>query len=59
MDIGQTDNRVIPPAIPLAGADGRVVRNRPLGPKLEVVGTDQARGLPGPAQHMECPKQGD
>jgi hypothetical protein len=38
---------------------GRDVRDQALGPKLEVVGVDQARILPGPLQHMEQPGQAD
>jgi hypothetical protein len=59
MDVGPNDHLVFPPAIPLARADVRDVRNWGLGPKLEVVGADQARDLPGPPQHMEHLEQGD
>jgi hypothetical protein len=57
--ISTYDHPVFPPAIPLARADGRVVHDRPLGPKLEVVGIDKARALPGQSQHMEHLEQGD
>jgi hypothetical protein len=42
VDVSMYDHLVFSPAIPLAGADGHVVRNQALGPKLEVVGADQA-----------------
>jgi hypothetical protein len=59
MDVGPYDHTVFPLVIPLVGADGRHLRDWPLGPKLEVVGIDQARALPGPPQHMEHPEQRD
>jgi hypothetical protein len=42
MDVGLYDHPVISPAVPLAGADGRDVRDWALGLKLEVVGINQA-----------------
>jgi hypothetical protein len=59
MDIGLCNHLVFPPAIPLARADGRDVRDRPLGSDLEVVGAHQARSLPGPPYHAEHQEQGD
>jgi hypothetical protein len=53
MDIGSYDHLVFSPAVPPIRADGHDVHDRALGPKMEVVGANQARALPGPPQHME------
>jgi hypothetical protein len=45
VDVGLYDHLVFSPVVPLARVDGRHVRNWALGPKLEVVGTDQAQAL--------------
>jgi hypothetical protein len=42
MDVGSYNHPVFSQVIPLAGVDGRNVHDRALGPKLEVVGIDQA-----------------
>jgi hypothetical protein len=59
VDVGSYDHPVFTPAVPLAGVDGHDVLDQALGPKLEVVGTDQAPALPGPPQHVEQPEQVD
>jgi hypothetical protein len=56
VDISSYDHLVFS-LIPLAGDDGRDVHDQALGPKLEVVGVDQARALPGPPQHVELSEQ--
>jgi hypothetical protein len=42
MDVGSNDHPVFSPAIPLARADGHDVHDWAIGPKLEVVGVEQA-----------------
>jgi hypothetical protein len=59
VDVGPYNHSVFPLVILLVGANGRDVRDRPLGPDLKVVGIDQAGALPGPPEHVEHPEQGD
>jgi hypothetical protein len=59
VDVGPYDHPVFSSVIPLARAIGLDVRDRALGPKLELVGIDQARALLGPPQHVELPEQAD
>jgi hypothetical protein len=40
MDVDSYDYPILSPVVPLAGVDGHYVRDRELGPKLEVVDTN-------------------
>jgi hypothetical protein len=59
VDVSSNNHLVFTRAVPLASADGCDLCDRALGTKLEVVGTDHARALPGPPQHVEQPEQAD
>jgi hypothetical protein len=51
------DRPVLPPTVPLVGANHRNVGNWSPGSELEVVGVDRVYPFPGPAQRVEQPEE--
>jgi hypothetical protein len=57
MDLCLHNHPIIPPAVPLAGAESGDVHSQTLGPVLEVVAAKGGRYFPGRAQYVEEPEQ--